>query len=222
MHTALLWSLALAAHAAPPAASSPETAVVPLAAEACPATTAALPLPPAVPPTDARLAGKRVVVVRKAVRRLMVYDGGRLHEDEGGQAACWPVALGVDDDGVYPPGPKRRRGDRKTPEGWYRTSDKPVSSFYHAILVHYPNADDARAGVAAGLLDAAGQRAVLADLAAGRAPSQDTALGGQILLHGGGSSSDWTWGCIALEDADIDALRALLPKGMRTDLLILP
>jgi len=209
--------LALAARAQPAAAEA-----VPGADPACPATTAGIPLPADVSSSDARFLGSRVVVVQKDARRLLVYDGGRLHVDSEGHAACWSVALGVDDTGVYPPGPKRRRGDRRTPEGWYRTSDKPASSFYHAILVHYPNAADVRAGRAAGRIDAAQERAMLAALAAGRAPSQDTALGGQILLHGGGSSADWTWGCIALDDADIDALRALLPKGMATDLLILP
>ncbi len=210
------WLLVLGARAEP---SAPPEMPAP---ESCPGAVTDLPLAPGLSGTDARLAGARVVVVRKAARRLMVYDGGRLSVDAAGHPACWPVALGVDAAGVHPTGPKRRRGDRRTPEGWYRTSDKPVSSFYHAIRVHYPNAEDVRLGVSAGLLDAARERAALAALAAGRVPPQDTRLGGEILLHGGGASTDWTWGCIALEDADIDALRALLPTGMATDLLILP
>ncbi|MBN1334649.1 MAG: L,D-transpeptidase family protein [Deltaproteobacteria bacterium] len=213
------WLVAFAA-LADPAGDPPVQA--PPAETVCPATTEALPLPPTLSRTDPRLAGPRVVVVRKAARRLLVYESGRLYADGEGSPACWQVALGVDASGVYPPGPKRRRGDRKTPEGWYRTSDKPTSSFYHAIRVHYPNAEDVRAGVAAGLIDAAQARAARAALGAGRVPPQDTRLGGEILLHGGGSSSDWTWGCVALDNADIDALRALLPEGMRTDLLLLP
>ncbi len=52
-------------------------------------------------------------------------------------------------------------------------------------------------------------------------PPQQTLLGGEILIHGGGSATDWTLGCIAMENTDIDALRAGLPPSMKTDVLIL-
>jgi hypothetical protein len=40
--------------------------------------------------------------------------------------------------------------------------------------------------------------------------------------HGGGSGSDWTLGCIALDDADLDALRALLPADRRSWIYVRP
>jgi WD40 repeat protein len=44
-------------------------------------------------------------------------------------------------------------------------------------------------------------------------PPQDTALGGEIFIHGGGTGSDWTLGCIALADARIDWLFAAAGPG---------
>jgi L,D-peptidoglycan transpeptidase YkuD (ErfK/YbiS/YcfS/YnhG family) len=40
----------------------------------------------------------------------------------------------------------------------------------------------------------------------GKTPPQDTPLGGEIYIHGGGAQSDWTAGCIALGDADMQEL----------------
>jgi lipoprotein-anchoring transpeptidase ErfK/SrfK len=37
-------------------------------------------------------------------------------------------------------------------------------------------------------------------------PPQNTALGGDIYIHGNGARSDWTWGCVALENEDIQEL----------------
>ena len=39
-----------------------------------------------------------------------------------------------------------------------------------------------------------------------RTPPQNTRLGGTIYIHGHGASSDWTWGCVALENEDIREL----------------
>lgn len=88
--------------------------------------------------------------------------------------------------------------------------------------MHYPNADDAAAGLADGRLSAGQRDAIDRALAAGIKPPQRTSLGGEILVHGGGGDRDWTLGCVALDDADIDALRARLPADMTTDILILP
>jgi L,D-peptidoglycan transpeptidase YkuD (ErfK/YbiS/YcfS/YnhG family) len=37
-------------------------------------------------------------------------------------------------------------------------------------------------------------------------PPQNTALGGDVYIHGNGASSDWTWGCVALENEDMREL----------------
>ncbi|MCB9745775.1 MAG: L,D-transpeptidase family protein [Alphaproteobacteria bacterium] len=187
----------------------------------CPATVAELPASERHSADDPRLQGDGLMVVLKEARVVGLYRGGALATlDEA--PACWSVALGVNGEGSYPPGHKIRQGDRRTPEGFYRTSDKPWSSFYGAIAVHYPNAADAEVGLSAGLISEGQRDAIVAALAKDAKPPQNTRLGGEILLHGGGSSSDWTWGCVALDDPDIDALRAALPQGMRTDVLILP
>lgn len=175
------------------------------------AGAACLPTVDGIPGADARLRGPAVIVVWKEERRLQVFAGGK-------SAACFPVALAAG----YVPGHKVRQGDLRTPEGWYRTSDRPWSQFYGAITVHYPRAVDADRGLAAGLIDQAQRDAIAAAERAGTAPPMNTALGGMIVVHGGGSSADWTLGCVALENADIDAVRALLPSTMATDVLILP
>lgn len=169
---------------------------------------------PGIDLTDPRWQGE-VVVILKAHRRLMRVLQGRVVEGQ-----CWPIGLGMRADAHI--GPKQREGDLKTPEGWYRTSDKPTSRYHAAIALHYPNAADAEAGLARGVISVAQRDAVVSALARDAKPPQQTALGGEILIHGGGASSDWTLGCVALEDADIDALRVALPADLRFDVLVLP
>ncbi len=192
--------------------------------EGCVATVQALPASPLFDPGDPRLQGDALVVVLEADRRTMIFHRGALATTpEGdGAPACWRVALGVNGAGEHPAGPKRRQGDRKTPHGWYRTSDKPWSNFAPAVAIHYPNAADARAGLAAGLVDLAQVAAIEQAVARDAKPSQKTRLGGEILFHGGGSWTDWTWGCVAFDDQDNATFRSLLPADMRTDVLILP
>jgi hypothetical protein len=88
--------------------------------------------------------------------------------------------------------------------------------------VHYPNALDAQAGLSRGAISASQERQIQGALKRGKKPLQQTALGGEILIHGGGGFPDWTLGCVALENDDLDRLRALLAPEMQTDVLILP
>jgi len=171
-----------------------------------------------IPPHPTGLSGERLIVVRKEARKLMLFENGALFKREQGGPACWTVALAMD----YPAGHKQREGDRKTPEGWYHTSDKPSSQFYGAIAVHYPNVKDADAGRSRGAITEGEHTAIIEALSRGQKPRQRTALGGEILIHGGGSSSDWTLGCVAMTNPELDVLRALLPPGLKTDVLILP
>ncbi|HET6583739.1 MAG TPA: L,D-transpeptidase [Nannocystaceae bacterium] len=208
---------------ATPAASAPtpaSAAVAPArpttAAEAssavddCVASVTALPDIAWLDRDDRRLQRDALVVVVKSTRRLAVFrDGARTH--------CYRVGLGF-----APEGHKEVQGDGKTPEGWYRTSDKPWSTFDNAIAIHYPNAADARAGKAAGHIGRSTLDKIVRAIEDGKVPPQSTALGGAILIHGGGSAWDWTLGCVALDDPDLLELRAALPRGMRTDVLVLP
>ncbi len=150
-----------------------------------------------------RVAPRRVaILVRKAERRLVLSGDGR-------QLLTCRVGLGS-----RPVGPKLRRGDGRTPEGEYRVVTRNPNSQFHLFLgLDYPNAQDAERGLAARLISRAQHRALLVAGAAGRRPAWDTALGGWVGIHGSGALSDWTLGCIALDDADIETLWALCPLG---------
>ncbi len=166
---------------------------------------------------DPRLQGVGLIVVRKAERSIQRFRAGTALMLEEDTPACWHIGLGP-----APEGHKYRQGDGRTPEGWYRTSDKPWSQWYGAIAIHYPNARDAEAGRVQGRIDKPTERRIQAALAKDKKPPQASALGGEILIHGQGGFSDWTLGCVAMENQDLDKLRASLPKGLRTDVLVLP
>lgn len=165
---------------------------------------------------DPRLNGKHLIIVAKKSRRVFLFRSGKLlHID--GKPACWRAGLGPE-----PTGHKLVEGDGKTPEGWYRTSDKPLSQWYAAIAIHYPNQADATVALEAKRISTLTQSAIQQAILADNKPPQTTAMGGEILLHGGGGRTDWTLGCIAMDNEDIDSLRATLPENMVTDVLILP
>ena len=176
----------------------------------CPSRVAELPSSPLFDPADPRLRSPALLVVHKSERRLMLFARGSLKH-------CLRIGLGFE-----PRGDKRREGDGKTPEGWYRTSDKPWSSFAAAIAVHYPNVADAHDAHRGGLISRRVRDEIVTAHDRGRIPPQRTTMGGEILIHGGGSTRDWTLGCVALDDDDLNTLRRDLPRTMRTDLLVLP
>ena len=210
----LIWMSTQAFAAPTPAEPAPDGSMTIAAEVACPSSVRAL---AGVDFTDPRLHTETLVVVMKSARRIMRFTNGKLLHSKGSGAACWAIGLGPS-----PEGHKQQEGDGKTPEGWYRSSDKPWSQWYAAIAIHYPNQRD--------ISDAVSGHRVAPDLASAmtralkqdKKPAQTSPLGGEILIHGGGSSTDWTLGCIALQNSDIDALRATLPTAMVTDVLILP
>ncbi len=179
----------------------------------CPLTVDALP----TDRTDPRLQSPHTLVALKSERVMGLYAQGHL-QTLNGVPACFPIALAWDP----PLGHKKREGDRKTPEGWYDTSDKPWSSYKGAIAVHYPNTEDANAGFGEGAITAQQRDAIRIATEKGSLPPQNTALGGAILIHGGGASADWTLGCIALEDLDLTTLRLALRPRQSAKLLVLP
>ena len=152
----------------------------------------------------------QVVVVWKAERRIGLYDRGALVQ-AAGESRCFPVALGD-----APVGDKLRQGDEHTPVGWFRITHKnPRSSFHLSLGLNYPDAAHARAAFAAGTISRTTRdRIVLADEKRAM-PPRDTALGGDIYLHGGGSQpDDWTDGCVAVSNADMDLLYAWARPGI--------
>ncbi len=152
------------------------------------------------PRTDGTL-----IVVWKSRYKLGFYDRDAIAELPGeGRAACFDIALGD-----RPEGPKRTQGDRKTPEGWYWVAWKipyGSTSFYKALYVSYPNEDDAALALSEGRIDQRTHDRIVA-AARSRSAVTDTSLGSLIEIHGSGSRPrNWTLGCVALDDEDMDFL----------------
>ncbi len=151
--------------------------------------------PPAPPPAAAipeaeplRLAHADLgtvdsVVIEKGRRRLYLLRDGAI-------LAWAPISLGRE-----PVGPKVRQGDLRTPEGDYVLDWRnPVSRFYRSIHISYPNE---------------------ADLS--RAFARGVEPGGAIFIHGTPDVAllgrDWTTGCIAVSNADMDLIWQLVRDG---------
>lgn len=145
-------------------------------------------LPPAPPLPLPPLTGQiDRILVEKSARRLTVYrDGAALR--------IYRIALGSS-----PVGDKVRQGDGKTPEGLFRINRRNAASAFHLSLgLDYPQRDD-----------------VIRARAGGYAP------GGDIFIHGQPNSfaglptlrRDWTAGCIAVSDAEIEELWRIAPIG---------
>ena len=149
------------------------------------------------------------IEVYKAKRELRLFDGTQL-------VKSYHVALGAN-----PVAPKEQEGDQATPEGTYFVCLKnPQSKFHLSLAISYPGPADAERGLKAGLISAVEYQAILQTAADQQPPPWKTRLGGEVFVHGGGSSSDWTWGCIALSDTDIEELFALVP--VKTPITIYP
>ena len=141
------------------------------------------------------------IVVWKSARRLDLYSGDAI-------VRSYKIGLGSS-----PVGDKQSEGDGKTPEGeFYLCLKNPHSSFYMALGISYPSTDDAEAGLKEGRITQQQYESVRSAIEGKRQPPWDTPLGGNILIHGHGSSSDWTLGCIALDDADIRELYNSIPS----------
>ncbi|MBO4298913.1 MAG: L,D-transpeptidase [Clostridia bacterium] len=111
-------------------------------------------------------------------------------------------------------GPKRKSGDLCTPEGVYYVCLKKEAGKYGPSLgISYPSAADAKRGAEAGLIGADLLPLFEQAEAAKTRPPWGTALGGEICIHAGGSAENWTAGCIALDEADMDRLFELCAVG---------
>lgn len=135
------------------------------------------------------------IVVKKAARQLLLFSGDKL-------LRTYHVGLGLN-----PVGDKVRQGDRRTPEGdFYIFTKNDKSAFYLSLGLSYPNAVHAERGLRDGLITQAQFASIMRALRAKKTPPQNTALGGDIYIHGNGAGSDWTWGCVALENDDVREL----------------
>jgi murein L,D-transpeptidase YafK len=110
---------------------------------------------------------------------------------------------------------KSMEGDHATPLGeFYICAKNPRSKYFLSLCISYPNAEHAERGLAAGLIGAEEYGQILDALHARKMPPQRTRLGGEIYIHGrrvkeaedAPSDKDWTRGCIALENSDMQDL----------------
>jgi murein L,D-transpeptidase YafK len=129
------------------------------------------------------------VLVEKAKRKLTLFAGGK-------PLKVYSIALGTN-----PLGAKEEEGDGKTPEGIYKIDWRNPKSEYHLSLhVSYPNeADKARArksGVSPG-----------GDIMIHGLPSGMSALGASHRL------ADWTIGCVAVTNEEIEEIWKLVSDG---------
>ena len=138
-----------------------------------------------------RRSGGPAFVVIKERHRLDVYKAGR-------RVRSVPVDLGAN----YV-NQKMHAGDRATPEGLYRVTQKKgngSTKYYLALLLDYPNTED---------------RSRFADLKKRGAITRRTAIGGLIEIHGdGGRGYDWTDGCVAPSSEDMKLLYNEAVVGM--------
>jgi murein L,D-transpeptidase YafK len=156
---------------------------------------------PAIPALELPLKNPQIVV-SKSKRQLELYSNGIV-------VRAYRVGLGLN-----PIPDKQREGDRATPEGDFYIFNKNPRSAYHLSLgLSYPNIEDAGRGLRDGLITRAQHDRIVRAIRTRTAPPQYTALGGLIYIHGNGSSSDWTWGCVALDNADIEELYKAVELG---------
>ena len=142
------------------------------------------------------------ILVRKAARRLTLFSGGEA-------VRVYPVVLGF-----APVGDKERQGDGRTPEGtFYVCVRNDKSNFYLSLGLTYPDESDAARGLRDGLVNRRQHDRIVSAARRKARPPWDTALGGEIFIHGGGTSSDWTAGCVALDNAHIKELFDSVPMG---------
>ena len=136
------------------------------------------------------------VLIEKKERRLTLLSKGEVIK-------TYKIALGGD-----PVGPKVMQGDNKTPEGVYTIDSRNSNSEYHLSLhISYPNEIDKK-----------------------RAKELGVSPGGNIMIHGiknglgwvGASHAkfDWTEGCIAVTDEEMQEIYRLVPDG--TIVVIMP
>lgn len=135
------------------------------------------------------------IVVLKSKREMIVFGRKK-------QLKTYIISLGA-----HPVGKKRSQGDYKTPEGHYTINDKNPNSIYHKNLgISYPNPGDLA-----------------------YASSHKLAAGGDVKIHGLPNrqqykteaylNNDWTWGCIAVSNEEINELYRFVQVGTVIELL---
>ncbi len=146
------------------------------------------------------------IIVEKSARKLT--------------AGAFSCGIGL---GSAPIGHKLAEGDGKTPEGRYYVCTKNAASKFHLALgVSYPNEADAETALSENRISREQFSAIRSAQQNRRRPPWDTPLGGFIMIHGehpDGKQGDWTAGCIALTNADIETLFSMAQIGDEIEIL---
>lgn len=147
-----------------------------------------------------------VIEIWKAERKLELRQGDAVVKQ-------FRVALGN-----QPRFGKEHQGDGRTPVGRYYVSRRKTESAFHRFLgLSYPNVDDAERGYQHRLIDASQWADIFFANLRGEEPPWYTSLGGRVGIHGYGGRPflpiDWTEGCIAVSDEDIEFLFDRVPVG---------
>ncbi|WP_129715409.1 murein L,D-transpeptidase family protein [Pedobacter sp. SYP-B3415] len=138
---------------------------------------------------SATLAQADKIVVLKSKRKLTL-------SRKGTNLAEFEIDLGF-----APTGNKVTEGDGRTPEGQYHLEQKydREDKFYKSYLISYPNAEDKKLAKARGVKPGSG-----------------------ISIHGTTpakrNAKDWTAGCIAMQNADLDQLFVMVGEGTPIDI----
>ena len=148
------------------------------------------------------------IVIEKASKTLTLYQQGK-------EIASFPCSFGLN-----PLIPKSKKGDLATPEGLYKVRYKrPSRKYYLFVGLDYPNLKDIRKAFWEGRLTEEEYQQYLEAYKAGR--SLDGPLGNGIGIHGGGLYRkgksrlvrNWTHGCIALADRDMESVYRFVEPG---------
>ena len=116
---------------------------------------------------------------------------------------------------------KSKRGDDITPQGKYKIAWINRKSRYHLFFgFNYPSRENAQQALEKGLLDKKSYSKIIWAHKNSQVPPQNTALGGLIGIHGLGGADkkiheimNWTHGCIALTNDQINNLDTLIKKN---------
>jgi len=150
------------------------------------------------------------IMISKNRHMLYVYRGMELIQE-------LPVDLAVNFKGD-----KVRRGSYSNPEDWrtpeglfYVTWKRSSSRFYKALVLSYPGPSHAARGLEENLISRDGFARIVKANQLLETPPMNTLLGGWIEIHGHGidGRANWTQGCIALENDDIDLLWQHVSEG---------
>ena len=164
----------------------------------------------------AALPGEPRLVIWKSQYTLTLYKGMT-------PVKTYPAVFG----GGYNDGDKRMTGDLRTPEGdFYICTMNPSKRFYKFMGLSYPGLKHAGSGLQERLITQAEYNLIKKAIDERQPPTWSTRLGGAIGIHGRTASPDapevmnWTAGCIALANADVDELFSIVALG--TAVTVLP